>query len=225
MVNRTHLVAIMKKVILLILLLTIHTANAQEQGSISYANINKVLSIINEYAQSPHTGLIAKVKPELNGLSIEAIQLSLMHNGKLLKSINLKEDGAVEFPLLAKPIGEEAKLVINQPTGSISLEFAAGITPLVNKTVNYKELFGVLTDLETIASELVGIPTWLIPSIEKIEFTFSNKANLTITNSGKSRSYQSNSEQKIILAIDNTLYQPDTLIHFSQLPVTTTFIK
>ena len=221
------LTAHMKKLFMLALAVLVTTTNtrANEQGSMPYQNINQLLSIIDRYAESPYTGLIASVKPEVKGLTTTDIELTLTHADKLIHTIPVNDDGSIEFPLLAKNIGDQAELSINQPKGSVSLKFSAGIKPLTKPQVLYSDLFGVLKDLETIASELVGIPSWLMPSIVKIEFTFAKAANIQLLKANSNQVYSSKSDHKIVLELDDDLYVSNALLAFSSMPTNITFIK
>lgn len=52
---------------------------AKKQSSVPYKNINQMLNIIDEYATSPYTGLIASVKSEVEGLKLTDIKLTIMY--------------------------------------------------------------------------------------------------------------------------------------------------
>lgn len=225
--DQMNLAVFMKKLYLFAIatLLTATTTYARERGSIPYQNINQLLSIIEEYAESPYTGLIAFVKPEVKEVKVTDIELTVTHADKLIQTINVSQDGSIDFPLLAKDIGDNAELSINQPKGSVSLKFSAGIKPLTKHQVLYRELFGVLKDLETIASELVGIPSWLMPSIVKIEFAFAKAANIQLLKTNSNQIYRSSSEHKIVLKLDDALYVSNAQLAFSSLPTNITFIK
>lgn len=105
------------------------------------------------------------------------------------------------------------------------MKFSAGIKPLTQLQVLYSELFGVLKDLETIASEVVGIPSWLMPSIVKIEFTFAKAANIKLLKTNSNQVYRSRPNHKIVLEFNDELYASDAELRFSSLPTNITFIK
>lgn len=216
---------------MVMIMLALPPLYAAEQGSMPYKNINRMLTIIDQYAQSPYTGLIASVKPEKANIKFADISLSIEHLGKEIRQITVKPNGSVEFPLIPEQQGEEATLIINQPKGSVSLAFTAGIKPLTETTVEYHELFGVLKDLETVASELIGIPSWLIPSIDELEFSFASNASLAILTTGKgqqekvTQNLKTNSDNKIVLKLDEALFNATPLVQFSSLPTKITIVK
>lgn len=157
-----------------------NTVNSQENGSMAYSKINKMLTIIDEYAKSPYTGLIATITPEAEGVHLSDIRLTIVYEEQVINQLTVGDKGAVDFPQLPTDVGKKAKIEINQPKGSVSLELTAGIKPIKEHRASYREVIGVLDDLETVASELVGIPSWLIPDIDHIEFVFASPASITV---------------------------------------------
>lgn len=200
-------------------------ANAQENGSMSYSKINKMLTIIDEYAKSPYTGLIATISPEEQGIQLADIQLTIVHENNIIKQLTVAADGRVDFPLLASEIGDKAKLEINQPKGSVSIAMTAGIKPIKAHRVSYGEVIGVLDDLETVASELVGVPSWLIPDIDEIEFVFDSPATITLQNKKSTKVHQTNSELEIQIERNDDWQSSNAELVFSDLPVSVTIVN
>ena len=200
-------------------------AIAYENGSMSYEKINKMLLIIDEHAKSPYTGLIASIKPEKESLSLSDVEMFISNNGNEIKKVAIGEDGSIDFPLLNKNVGETANLEINQPKGSLSVEFTAGVKKLNSKVISSKDIFGVLDDLENVASEVVGLPSWMIPDIDFLEFHFAEPAKITVQGNGFSKTFQS-SEDNIIKLERNEKWEADGVhLQLSQIPKHVTFIR
>ncbi|KTF16035.1 hypothetical protein [Pseudoalteromonas sp. H105] len=200
-------------------------ANSNENGEMSYSKINKMLTIIDEYAKSPYTGLIATIKPEVEEIQFSDIYLAITHEGKNVKNLVVDDEGLVDFPLLPVEMGKNARLEINQPKGSVSLDFTAGIKPIRKNKVAYSEVFGVLDDLETVASELVGIPSWLIPDIDYIEFSFNSTASITLQYADNSTVHQTKDDFNIQIERNDDLKASGAMLIFSKLPQKVTVIK
>lgn len=201
------------------------SASSNENGEMPYTKINKMLTIIDEYTKSPYTGLIATIKSETKEIQFSDINLTITHDGEKLKNLLVGDDGLVDLPLLPVEIGKNARLEINQPKGSVSLDFTAGIKPIRKKKVAYSQVFGVLDDLETVASELVGVPSWLIPGIDYIEFSFNSAAFITLQFANNAIVHHTTENFKIQIERDDDLQASDAILIFSELPQKVTIIK
>lgn len=201
------------------------STHAQENGSIPYGNINKMLSIINDYAKSSYTGLIATITPEVKEVQFADIRLTIVHEEQVIKQLFVDDKCVVDFPLLASEIGEKAKLEINQPKGSVSLAFSAGIKAIREHRVYYREIISALGDLETVASELVGIPSWLIPDIDHIEFVFNSPASITLRSKRFTKVHRTNTDLKIELERNDDLLASNVELVFSVLPASVNIVK
>ncbi len=207
------------------LLIASSTVQASEHGKRSYKNINQMLIIISEYAKSPYTGLIASLQSENEHLDMKDVELSIIYQGELIKNVSVDSKGFVDFPLLDKEIGSEAEVIINQAKGSISLELTAGVKPIRSLQVPYDELFTVLDDLETVASELVGLPSWMLPDLDYLEFYFDSASTINLKGSGINELYQSNDENRIKIARNADLYKKKITLTFSNLPTEVKFLN
>jgi hypothetical protein len=198
---------------------------ATENGITSYKNINNMLIIISEHAKSPYTGLIASVTSNEKDTDISKVELSITHDGELIKKVSADKNGLVQFPLLDKEIGEKAQVVINQPKGSISMQLTAGIKPIRLLEVPYDELFSVLNDLETVASELIGLPSWMLPDLDYLEFHFESASTINLKGAGIDEFYQSNNENKIKIERSSKFYENQLNLIFSHLPREVKFLN
>lgn len=184
-----------------------------------------MLTIINDYARSPYTGLIAVITPEVKGEPLSGIQLTITHEGQVIRQLAVDDKGVVDFPLLPDEMAKKAKLEINRPKGAISLELSAGIKPIREHKVSYTEVMDVLDDLEAVASELIGIPGWLIPDVDYIEFVFNSPASMTLQNKNFTKVYLTTSDLKIQLERNDDLRVSNTELVFSALPEHTNIVK
>ena len=209
-------------IISLIISLLCIDAHAVENGSMAYKNINKILTLIDQHAKSPYTGLIATLVSDIEDISLDDIELSVMHNEKLLNTIEVDEDGSVEFHLLEKNIGKEAIVHINQPKGTVSLSLLAGVKKINSRQVLYDDIFSVLDDLDKVASEMIGLPTWMLPDLDYLAFHFNSAAVITLTGIGIHEIYQSNSEH--IIEIERNSDFQESILVFTTLPVSVTFL-
>lgn len=208
----------------LMLLSTLSFAD-QKMGDMSYDKINKMLRIIEQHAKSPYTSLIATIKPEIDTIKLSDIKLTLEHEGKIIKDIAIAADGNITFPLVDEKVGEQARLKVNQVKGSIAMSMTAGVRPIQSLEIDYKHLFAVLDDIETVASELVGLPSWMIPDIDEITFVFDKPATATLMGSIGNRLLLTSDENKITLERDDDLEQAGYKIVFSELPRETIIIQ
>lgn len=198
---------------------------ATENGRMPYKNINKMLTIINEHAKSPYTALIASLTSDDAKLDFSTVELSITYDGKLIKKVSADKRGLVKFPLLKQAIGKKAEIVINQPKGSISMELTAGVKPIQLLQVPYDELFGVLDDLETVASELVGLPSWMLPDVDYLEFYFESASTINLKGVDINQFYQSNAENIIKIERDSDLSKQKATLIFSGLPIDVKFLN
>ncbi len=204
-----------------IALLYSNDSYAQQHGSMSYCKINKMLAIIDEHAKSPYTGLIATIKPEHSDIQLSDIELAITHNNRPIQTLLINDNGTVNFPLLASDIGRNARLAINQPKGSFALDLTAGVKPITKHKVRYKDVMGVLNDLELVASELVGIPTWLIPDIDHIEFEFKTPATITL----QDIVFKTTDELTIQIERNSNIQASDAELFFSVQPTRVNIVK
>ena len=195
------------------------------ENGMAYTKVNKLLTIIRDYAKSPHTGLIATVKPEKNGLKMSTIRFFIKHKEQVIDEISVSDSGTVVFPLLPEHVADKASLESNQPKGSFSLDLTAGIKAITTQIVSYDEVFGVLDDIETVASELVGIPSWMIPDIDSIEFVFASAASVTLKNADDVRTYNTDDEFRVEIERDDDYEENDTQIVFSTIPIKVVIVK
>lgn len=191
---------------------------AVENGSVPYKNINKILTLIQQHAKSPYTGLVAKIESENEDLSMTDIQLSIVHNGNLISKTSANEQGLVNFKLLEADVGNDAKIVINQPKGSVSMSLSAGIKKIDSLQVPYVELFSVLNDLEEIANEMIGLPGWMLPDFDYLIFCFDSDSNITLTGEKFLEVYDTDTEHRIKIARNEDIKESNLTIIFSQLP-------
>lgn len=206
-------------------LLASSMVQAAENGSTSYKNINEMLTIISEYAKSPYTGLIATLNSDEKHLDMSEVELSIIYDGKVIRKVPVDKKGFVDFPLLDKEVGKKASVIINQPKGSISMEMTAGVKPISKLQVPYDELFYVLDDLETVASELVGLPRWMLPDLDYLEFYFDSASTVKLKGADINEFYQSNDENKIKVERNTDLYNKKITLFFSDFPIEVKFIN
>lgn len=197
---------------------------ATENGRMPYKNINKMLTIINEHAKSPYTGLIASLTSDNAQFDMSTVELSIVFNGKQIEKVFADKRGFVQFPLLKQDVGNNAEVVINQPKGTISMKLTAGVKPIQSLQVPYDELFGVLDDLETVASELVGLPSWMLPDVDYLEFYFQSASTINLLGVNINEFYQSNAENIIKIERDSELYKQKAKLIFSGLPMEVKFL-
>ena len=198
---------------------------ATENGSMSYENINKILTLIELHAKSPYVGLTATLEVEDEDLSMDDIELSLVHKGNVIKRLSPDMDGSVQFELLDHDVGEDALVVINQPKGKVAMRLAAGVKPVRSQQVPYDELFSVLDDLENIANEMIGLPSWLLPDLNYLEFSFGSQAVITLVGADVITAYESNSEHVIKIERQADLKHSNAKVVFSQLPTEVRFLQ
>jgi hypothetical protein len=86
-------------------------------------------------------------------------------------------------------------------------------------------MFGVLDDLETVASELVGLPSWMLPDVDYLEFYFQSASTVNLKGEGINELYQSNDENIIKIERDNELYKHKAKLIFSSLPRDVKFLN
>jgi hypothetical protein len=199
-------------------------ALAVENGSVPYKSVNKILTLIHVHAKSPYTGLIAKVESEIEGVSKADIELSIIHKGSLIGKVSADNHGSVQFPLLEQEIGNSATIHINQPKGSVSMNLNAGVTRIHSHQVLYDDLFSVLDDLDKIANEMIGLPSWMLPDFDYLEFHFDSESTMTLSGVGIKQVYESNADHLIKLTRNEDFKASKVTIKFSQLPTETTFL-
>jgi hypothetical protein len=223
--SKNHKEALLKGInalVGLIILLFCIDVHGVENGKMSYKNINKILTLIDKHAQSPYTGLLASVSSDVQAIALGDIELSVIHNDKLLNTVGVGEDGSVDFFLLAEKIGNKAIVHINQPKGTVSLSLSAGVKKIKSHQVRYDDIFSVLDDLDKVASEMIGLPTWMLPDLDYLVFHFDSPSVITLTGNGTHEVYQSNTEN--IIEIERNSDFKKSMLVFSKLPFTVTFL-
>lgn len=198
---------------------------AVENGSVSYKSINKILTLIQQHAKSPYTGLVAKIESDIEDLSMTDIQLSIVHDGNLISKISADEQGLVNFKLLEPDIGNNAKILINQPKGSVSMSLNAGVKQIDSLQVPYVELFSVLKDLEEIANEMISLPRWMLPDVDYLIFCFDSDSNITLSGEEYLEVYDTDAEHMIKIKRNADINESNLTIIFSQLPKEVKFIE
>jgi len=101
----------------------------------------------------------------------------------------------------------------------------AGVKPISKLQVPYDELFYVLDDLETVASELVGLPRWMLPDLDYLEFYFDSASTVKLKGADINEFYQSNDENKIKVERNTDLYNKKITLFFSDFPIEVKFIN
>jgi hypothetical protein len=197
---------------------------AAENGSMPYKNINKILTLVKQHTTSPYAGLVATLELNDKALTMQDIQLSIVHKGNVIKQLFPDKHGFVQFELLAQEIAESALVIINQPRGKVAMRLAAGVQPIKSEQVSYDALFSVLDDLENVATDMIGLPSWLLPDLDYLEFYFESQAVITVMGTDLKSTYKSNVEHVIKIEKNADLSHANAMLIFSQLPIDVKFL-
>ncbi|MEI5640626.1 MULTISPECIES: DUF2987 domain-containing protein [unclassified Pseudoalteromonas] len=189
------------------------------QRSVDYDEINNVLDIIVNQAQSPY--VLSKFQVEVKDPSIKLtdVKLWLEREGQMFAQGEIATDGSITLPILPKEQAEDVKLVINQEKGAVAISVNMDLAPITSQQVSYRELFVLLEDMNKFVDEMAGGLSWFAPNYEELEFTFGEAAKVHFHDAnGNKVEFVTNDEFKTHIPLKAQWMKHNPTIEFSALP-------
>ena len=155
-------------------------------------------------------------------LAFTDLRIWLTHNNEVLQEIPVGENGSLKLPVVAVNIAKDVSLNINQTKGSTSLGITIGVKAPEIKEVAYRDLFTVLDDANIFMSEMAGMGSWLMPSLDELSFRFDEAAGIKIASKKKLYVYKSDEDNLIEIPRKKHLMKENPSVVFSLLPIEVT---
>jgi len=193
-----------------------------EHGSTEYAKINELLTLAYNKTRSPYVLINSRISLVKSGLAYTDLRIWLTHNNEVLQEIPVGENGSLELPVMAVNIAEDVLLNINQTKGSTSMSITIGVKAPEIKEVAYRDLFIVLDDANDFMSEMGGMGSWLMPSLDELSFRFDKPASIKIASKKKVYVYDSDEDNVIKIPKKKRLMKENPSVVFSLLPIEVT---
>lgn len=135
-------------------------------------------------------------------LSYQDINLWLTRDGKKIADGTLDGDGNISFPILDDDEAKNVMMHINYAKQDVEIRLYTDVAPITELAVSYQELFSVLDDLNAFTSVMAVGMSWLVPSLDALEFTFDKPATVSFTKqNGKVHTFKSDDGNKIEIAL------------------------
>ncbi|RRS07739.1 MULTISPECIES: DUF2987 domain-containing protein [unclassified Pseudoalteromonas] len=189
------------------------------ERSVEYGEINKILDLIANKAQSQYILSKFTVEVKQPELKLEEVKLWLEHDGKVIANGIIDKDGNIDLPILPQPRADEVNLVINQEKDAVAIMVNTDIAPLTRQQVKYRDLFILLEDMDAFVELMAGSLSWLAPNFDELEFTFSEPASIQFVDAkGKTQQFMTDDEFKIQIPNKKKWMQQNPSLQFSVLP-------
>jgi hypothetical protein len=205
-------------VIGIILFLTTHSVRAQER-KIEYEEFNQVLDIAQNRVNSDYFVCVFKVKIKNTALNYDDISIWLTQNGKEISRAKIDDKGNITLPILNPDKAEKTTLHLNQLEQDASISLYTDVAPITTKKVMYRDLFVLLEDMNHFTDVMAGGMSWLIPSLDEIEFRFERSATILFnTENGDKQEFGTDKENKITIPLKKAWMKMNPELEFSDLP-------
>ena len=211
----------MRKTVLLIglFILCFSTNTFAQVQRLEYKEYNQVLDLVTNKVNSKYFVSIFKVEIKNSSLTYEDIDLWLTLDGKKIAEGNLDSAGNITFPILNQEQADNVILNINQSENDAGITLYTDVAPITEPKVSYRELFSVLKDLNHFTNIMAGNMSWFVPSLDEIEFSFSEPATISfVTGNGQDQLFQSDDENRIEIPLKDEWLELNPQLVFSRIP-------
>ncbi|MGS2719420.1 DUF2987 domain-containing protein [Paraglaciecola aestuariivivens] len=211
----------MRKTLLLLglFILCFSTNTFSKERRLEYKEFNQVLDLVTNKVNSKYFVSIFKVEIKNSSLTYEDIELWLTLDGKKIAEGKLDSAGNISFPILNQEKAENVMLNINQSEDDAGISLYTDVVPIKEPKVSYRELFSVLKDLNHFISIMAGNMSWFVPSLDEIEFSFSEPATISfVTGVGQDQLFQSDDDNRIEIPLKDEWLEFNPQLVFSQIP-------
>ena len=210
----------MRNVFLLSFILLFFSNHISAQGrSIEYSEFNQVLDLVQNKVSSKYFVCVFKVNVINKTLTLDDVKVWLAKDGKVIAKGQLDNDGNITLPVLEQEQAEDVMLHISHSKDDVAITLRTDVAPITQTQVSYRELFSMLKDLNHFISVMAGNMSWLVPSMDEIEFTFTQVATISfIDEKGRTKLFRSDDEHKIEIPLKKAWMKFDPKLMFSELP-------
>lgn len=203
---------------LIFFILCAFSISANEQR-IEYGEINQVLNISYNQVRSEYFMCVFRVQIEHSSLQYTDLAIWLTLDNKEIARGQIDEKGNITLPVLDQEKAEDVLLHINQSKNDVVVSLYTDMAPITSTTVSYKALFSLLTDMNHFTDVMAGGMSWLLPSLDEIEFSFAKPATILLTDvDGEKRVFRSDNSNRIIIPFNNVWMKINPNLEFSGLP-------
>jgi len=211
----------MKRTVLLlgVFIWCFSTITLAQVQRLEYKEYNQVLDLVTNKVNSRYFVCIFKARIKNASLTYEDIDLWLTLDGKKIADGQLDSAGNITFPVLNQERAEDVMLNVNKSENDVEIILYTDVAPIKEQTVSYRELFSLLTDLNHFTAIMAGNMSWFVPSLDEIEFSFSESATISLVTEGRQvHLFQSDDENKIEIPLKDEWLELDPQIVFSHIP-------
>lgn len=203
----------------IILFLSTFTTHTQER-SLEYEEFNQVLDISHNQVTSEYFICVFKVKIKNTELKYNDVSIWLTLDGKEIAKAQIDEKGNTTLPTLTPEKAERVLLHINQLEKDASISLYTDVAPITSKRVSYRDLFTLLTDMNHFTDVMAGGMSWLIPSLDEIEFSFDKPTTISFNKENDDKQvYESDKANKIKIPFKRAWMRLNPNLEFSDLPI------
>jgi len=202
----------------IILFFSIFSVRSQEQ-KVEYEEFNQVLDIAQNHVNSDYFVRIFKVKIKNTDLNYDDISIWLTQNGKEIATAKIDDKGNITLPVLNPDTAEKTMLHLNQLEQNASISLYTDVAPITTKKVMYRDLFMLLEDMNHFTDVMAGGMSWLIPSLDEIEFSFERSATISFNKeNGDKQEYVTDKAYKVTVPLKKAWMKLNPELEFSDLP-------
>lgn len=207
-----------------ILLFLGHATTTFAKGQeIEYEELNLVQDLVAHKVDSKYFVCIFRLNIKNHELSYQDINLWFTRDGKKIADGTLDGDGNISFPILDDDEAKNVMMHINYAKQDVEIRLYTDVAPITELAVSYQELFSVLDDLNAFTSVMAVGMSWLVTSLDTLEFTFDKPATVSFTKqNGKVHTFKSDDGNKIEIALRKKWLKFNPTLTFSHLPTSYT---
>ena len=197
-----------------------HSAVAYAKGQeIEYEELNLVQDLVANKVDSKYFVCIFRLNIKNPEMSYQDIDLWLTRDGEKIAEGTVDGDGNISFPILDDNEAQNVMMHISHAKEDVEMRLYTDVAPITELAVSYQELFSVLDDLNTFTSVMAGGMSWLVPSLDELEFTFDKPATISfIKQNGKEHTFKSDDKNKIEISLRKKWLKLNPTLTFSHLP-------
>ncbi|MFC3032009.1 DUF2987 domain-containing protein [Pseudoalteromonas fenneropenaei] len=198
------------------ILLMMGNAQAQERSS-DYSKLNSVLTLLS-HTKSPYVAADVNVTVKNPTVQLKDVKIWLSEQDKVIAHGEIDSQGHLTLPVLPSAQAKNVLLHVNHSKDDVAINIETQITEPKSKTLHYNELFELLDDVNEYIELMAGGFAFAAPSMDALEFTFSEPARIEIKAKKKTYRYETDKDLKIALDVSKKLRAENPLIEFSHFP-------
>jgi hypothetical protein len=184
-----------------------------------YGEFNQILDIAHNQISSAYFECVFKVKIKNSSIGLNDISIWLTLDSKEIARASIDEDGNITLPVLDEEKADDVFLHVNQSKEDVTVSLYTDVAPITTTNISYRELFSLVSDMNHFTKVMANGMSWLIPSLDEIEFIFEEHSVISFTEkNGDKLVYETNRHNKIVVPFKQTWMKLNPTIEFSALP-------